>query len=220
MRYEQICQIIFPLQIFEKVDDLRLDRHIQRGNSFITDDQLWLEDQRPGNSDTLPLTTGKRMGIAAQKGFVQSYLLNDFIHCLFDFPVTIISIVAKRLTDDIKHSHAGIKACVRILEDHLDVLTVFLQLCSFDLQEVNDPIFFRMEKHLTAGCLNSTDNTTAQCRFSAAGFTDDADGLPTVYSQRNIAQRFNMNVFSFIDLGQIPDFKQYIIHGEPPVFPV
>ncbi|CSI37306.1 Uncharacterised protein [Vibrio cholerae] len=44
------------MQLFEKVNDLSLNRHIQSGNRFITDDHLRFEDQRASNTDTLTLT--------------------------------------------------------------------------------------------------------------------------------------------------------------------
>src|SRR5206468_8593379 len=37
---EQVSQIELFLQLAEEVEDLRLDRHIQRGHRFIANDQL------------------------------------------------------------------------------------------------------------------------------------------------------------------------------------
>ncbi len=56
MRNKEIGQVVLLLQILQQIDDLRLDRYVQRRNRFITDDYLGLKNQRPGDADSLPLT--------------------------------------------------------------------------------------------------------------------------------------------------------------------
>jgi hypothetical protein len=52
-------------QIGKQVDDLRLDRDIQRRDRLVGNDKVRVENQRPGNPDTLALTAenscGKRL---------------------------------------------------------------------------------------------------------------------------------------------------------------
>ena len=55
MRNEQIRQTQPLLQIHQQVDDLRLNRNIERRHRFVTDQQLGLHRQRASNADTLPL---------------------------------------------------------------------------------------------------------------------------------------------------------------------
>ncbi len=45
-------------------DDLRLNRHVKRGDRLIADNQLWLKDQRPRDADTLTLTAGELVRIS------------------------------------------------------------------------------------------------------------------------------------------------------------
>jgi hypothetical protein len=49
------------LQIAEEIDDLRLDRQIQRRDRFVGNDQGWPEDDRASNADALSLTAGQLM---------------------------------------------------------------------------------------------------------------------------------------------------------------
>ena len=52
-------------QPVEKLDHLRLDGDVERGNGLVADDQLRLERKRPGNGDALALAAGELVRIAA-----------------------------------------------------------------------------------------------------------------------------------------------------------
>ena len=53
---EDAGQIKIAVQFKEQIDDLRLNRHVQRGDRFVADQYVGLHGQRTGNRDTLPLT--------------------------------------------------------------------------------------------------------------------------------------------------------------------
>ena len=55
--YEQVGQVEFFLQILKEINDLGLDRNIECGYGFITDDELGVEGQGPGNTYALTLST-------------------------------------------------------------------------------------------------------------------------------------------------------------------
>ena len=48
-------------QIGKQVDDLRLDRDIQRRDRLVGNDKVGVENQRPGNTNTLALTARELM---------------------------------------------------------------------------------------------------------------------------------------------------------------
>src|SRR5689334_9919398 len=56
---EQISQSELPLKIAKQIEDLSLDRDIERRDRFVTHNQLRLDGQRSGDADALPLTSGK-----------------------------------------------------------------------------------------------------------------------------------------------------------------
>lgn len=64
MADEQISQPVALLQRFQQRQDLRLHRFIQRRGRLVEDQQLWLQDQRARDGDTLTLAAGKLGGIA------------------------------------------------------------------------------------------------------------------------------------------------------------
>jgi hypothetical protein len=52
---EQIGQLEAVLEVVEQVDDLRLHRHVERGDRLVQHDQPRLERQRPRDADALAL---------------------------------------------------------------------------------------------------------------------------------------------------------------------
>ena len=50
-------------QVGEQVEDLRLDRDVERGGRLIGDDEVWLAGQRHGDHHPLPHAAGKLVGI-------------------------------------------------------------------------------------------------------------------------------------------------------------
>lgn len=55
VRDEQIRQPQIALQFHQQIQDLCLNRYVQRGNRFIADQQIGFEHKRPRNADALPL---------------------------------------------------------------------------------------------------------------------------------------------------------------------
>ena len=56
---EQVRQAELALQVLEQVDDLRLDRHVERRHRLVADDQLRVQAERPGDADALALAAGE-----------------------------------------------------------------------------------------------------------------------------------------------------------------
>ena len=52
------------LQVLQQVDDLRLDRDVERGDRLVADDQLGIDRERPGDADALALAAGELVRIA------------------------------------------------------------------------------------------------------------------------------------------------------------
>ena len=62
-----------PLQVDQKFGHGCLNRHIERGRDFITDNQFRLGGKGPGDGDALLLTTRKLVRITIRKFFWQEY---------------------------------------------------------------------------------------------------------------------------------------------------
>ena len=66
VRDEQVGEPDLLLQILQKVEDLRLDRDVERGDRLVADDDVRLQRERPGDADALALAAGEAVRIAVQ----------------------------------------------------------------------------------------------------------------------------------------------------------
>ena len=64
VRDEDVGEVELVLEVLEQVDDLGLDRDVERGDGLVGDDQLRPQRQRPGDPDPLPLAAGELVRIA------------------------------------------------------------------------------------------------------------------------------------------------------------
>lgn len=71
MGNENISQPQFFFQIMEQIHDLNLSMGIQRRDSFVKKNDLWLAGYSPGNAYTLQLSAGQLMGIPVCIGGIQ-----------------------------------------------------------------------------------------------------------------------------------------------------
>ena len=62
---EQVGQAELLLQVLQQVEDLRLDRDVQRRDRLVADDQLRVQRQRAGDADALPLAAAEGVRVAA-----------------------------------------------------------------------------------------------------------------------------------------------------------
>jgi len=65
---DDIRELTFILKIDQEVDNLGLNRDVQRGDGFITDYDLGVEGQGTGDADALPLSAAEFVGIASIAG--------------------------------------------------------------------------------------------------------------------------------------------------------
>jgi hypothetical protein len=65
VRDEEIGEAELALQILQQVDDLRLDRDVERRDRLVADNELRIERERPRDADALALSAGEFVGITA-----------------------------------------------------------------------------------------------------------------------------------------------------------
>ena len=63
---KQIGDAELLLQIVEQVENLGLDRNIERAYRLVADDEFRTAGERPGNTDTLTLAAGKLMRVSVE----------------------------------------------------------------------------------------------------------------------------------------------------------
>ena len=89
-----------------------------------------------------------------------------------------------RLTDDLADRHAWIERCVGILEDNLDFASDCLQLGRRSGREI-----YAGESDLASGWLFEPQDQSADGGLAAAGFADQAQGLPGIDRKAHVFDR-------------------------------
>ena len=65
---EHVGQAELALERLEQVEDLGLDRHVERRHRLVADDEVRLEDERPGDADALALAAARTRAGSAGRG--------------------------------------------------------------------------------------------------------------------------------------------------------
>ena len=84
MRDEHVGQVELVLQVLEQVDDLRLDRDVQRRHRLVGHDQLGPQRERAGDADALALAAGELVRVAVVVLRVQPDQLQQVLHRALD----------------------------------------------------------------------------------------------------------------------------------------
>ena len=61
---EEVRELELVLQLLEQVDDLSLDRDVERRDRLVGDDEVGVERERAREPDPLPLAAGELVGVA------------------------------------------------------------------------------------------------------------------------------------------------------------
>src|SRR5262245_39142729 len=101
----------------EQVQDLGLDRDVERADGFVSDDELGLERQRPGDANALPLPAAELMWVAVGGLPRQPDHGEQFANALCALARCADAMDLQRLADDGANSHTRVEAGVRVLED-------------------------------------------------------------------------------------------------------
>ena len=129
-------------------------------------------DRGAGDADALTAAAVQLMGIGEGKPAGKA----DGIHKLRYTALPLVFILADahglhRLRNQVRHAHAGIKARIGILEDHLDLL-----MHGFFLRAIGMGHILPLEaQHARSGFMQTHDRPT-QSGFAAAGLAHDAEG--------------------------------------------
>src|ERR1700675_3327718 len=121
MGNKEISEPEFLLQVLQQIDDLGLDRNIQRRHRLIADDQFGLDRERACDADALALTAGEFVRMAADMIRLQADGLEQIHDALFELLPGFRQFVNDQgFADDRADAHARIERRIRILKDDLD----------------------------------------------------------------------------------------------------
>jgi hypothetical protein len=116
VRDKQVRQLELLLQIFQQVNDLRLNGNVERRNGFVAHDEFGTDGERPGDPDALALSAGKLVRIAICVVGLQPNQLQQLLYALVDRLAGRETVNAHRLGDDVADRHPRIQRSEGILE--------------------------------------------------------------------------------------------------------
>ena len=105
------------LQINQQVHHLRLNRHIQRRDRLVTDQQIRIGDQRACDHDPLALPARQFVRIALTVIGGQAHGCQRVLSCLMVIPVTAVD--RQRFDDLVQHRQTPVQRAKRVLKHHL-----------------------------------------------------------------------------------------------------
>jgi len=130
MADEEASQSEARAKVVEEVDDLRLNREIERRHRLVCHQEFGAQRDGAGDRDPLPLAARELVGVTGAGGRIEA----DDNEELFDKRAQTLAIVTlvrnQRLRHDVLHSPAGIDGSRRVLKDHLHFTTYALALGS------------------------------------------------------------------------------------------
>ena len=135
---EEQSQPELVLKLEEEVQDLRLDRHVERGDGLVRDDQAGIEGKRARDADALALAAGERVRIAPHVFRPQAHEAKQLDDAVGPFLGVADAVDEQGLADDVEQRHARVQRRERILEDHLHLAPKEPQLALRDRRHVED----------------------------------------------------------------------------------
>lgn len=97
MGNENVGKLQLLLKVRQEIEDLRLDRDIQRRHGFIENNKLWFERNGPGDADSLPLSAREFVRVTGGDFGVQPDKPQEFVHAKFSLRAAADFMNIKRL---------------------------------------------------------------------------------------------------------------------------
>ena len=160
------------LELLEKGDDLGLDRHVERADRLVADQQVRLQDQGAGDADSLPLAAAQLARIAVVERLVEAHRPQQLVAARSPLRATADAVDVERLADDGAGGEPRIERRVGILEDHLEPSARPAQRCPVERRDL-----FPAKAHLPVMDSLELDDRPAGGALAAAALPDEREGL-------------------------------------------
>ena len=177
---EQVGEAELLLQVLEQVEDLRLDRDVERGDRLVADHHVGTQRQRARDADALALAAREGVRVAAEMAAVEADQLEQLGDHLAAIGVVADAVDDQRLDQDVVDRHARIERAERVLEDELQLLAEARELLALDGHDVD--LAAPVVEHHAAGALvgiglDAAHQHLAERGLAAAGFAHEAQAF-------------------------------------------
>ena len=169
---EQERQPQLGLDGHEQVQHLRLHRHVESGDGFVSNEQLRAGCQRAGDGDTLALPTRKFVRETADEIARELDTVEQVGDAVSGLAARCDREILQRLSDLNPEPTVWIERGKRVLEDHLHVTPGPAQLKAAEGADVCP-----VELDFAAVGLDQAQDRAPAGGLAAAGFADEGEGL-------------------------------------------
>jgi hypothetical protein len=116
---EEIREPAMFLQVLKQVDDLSLDRHVERRDWFVGNQKLRVHGECAGDADSLPLPTAELVGIPVDRIFPQTNQAQHLENTLALLSSTGEPVDLDSFGNDCPDTHTRVQGSIGILKNDL-----------------------------------------------------------------------------------------------------
>ena len=167
------------LEVLEQVDDLRLDRDVERRGRLVGDQHRDAEDQRAGDRDALALAAGELVRVAAGVARIEPDALEPLPRVVAPLRGRVEVVDRQRLGDDLAERHHRIERGVAVLEHHLHLPPVGFQVALRDGRDV-----LAVEEDRPRRRVEEAEREQSGRGLAGAGFADERNDI--ILRQRQV----------------------------------
>src|SRR5882762_955895 len=188
VRDEQVAHCVFVLQILQEVQQLGLDRDVERRDRLVADQDLRTQGERAGDRDPLALAAGELVRVFGERVRGEAHLVEQLQAERAPPGLAAADAVdLHRLHQDLAHREARIERGIRILEHDLDAPLVGIRRLLRQRQQIP-----ALEQHFAAGSLVQPHEQQADRGLAGPGFADHPERLALGHLERGALDRFEL----------------------------
>src|SRR5690242_5247437 len=183
---EKIREIERGLELHEEVQNLRLDRYVERRDGFVANEKLGPYRECSRDADPRALTARELMRIAAHQRGVEPDAIQHRAYVLAALSRRDQPVRHRCFTDDVDDAHSRIQRRVRILKDHLQLQLLLARLRRGEVAKRRaTPVTFASRQR------QQSRGKAAECRFAAPRLADEADDFAGQHGEIDVVDGAN-----------------------------
>jgi len=197
------------LQGHEAIEDLRLDRDIERARRLIEDDQFGMQAQGAGERESLPPAPGEFVGVLLQGALGEADHRQERRDSVFQLGLRDPrNLGPHRFPDDLPDPHPWIEGSHGILEHDLDLPAQGAQRTAAQPRDV-----LPLEQNSPGRRIMEPRDKPSERRLSGAAFADQAQRLPRRHLERHPVDRVNREARAAADdVSDLPRQREEFRH--------
>ena len=199
---QEVGDLPFPLQLEQAVEDLGLDGDVERAGRFVQHDQPRVDDERPGQRETLASAAGELVRVLVEAIDRQPHGRQHLLHRLPDRrgghpgrerrprvtggPTIVEILRPDRFSDDLPYPKSRVEGADRVLENDLHVAAPRAQLLAPEMGDV-----LSLEQDRPLGRFVQPGDEPAERGLPGARLADETERLPLPDRDRDPVDRMD-----------------------------